>query len=165
MIIKKKQKLAAKNVMELILSGEVSVFEDVIISGDLDLRRISGITLKELWFGGTTIKGWFAFNGIIGGKLSFNKATIEKGICLHEATIKMINLDSAIVRGDIDFRGASIEEVDFTGSTIDGLISFIGTSIKQLDLSFEKGPPKILVSPEITEIIHLSAPTIPLVVK
>jgi hypothetical protein len=99
----------------------------------------------------------FAFKeGTIEGEVVLDKIITEVSASFEETVFKRsVGLYRSVIGGNLYFDDAIIE----------GFLYLIDTKIEgELDLSTKKGPKKIYVSPELKEVVHLAAPTIPLVI-
>ncbi|TAN57405.1 hypothetical protein EPN15_04405 [Patescibacteria group bacterium] len=133
-----------------------------------DARFEDDATIKETLY----LYGWKEDELILGGSIVYSNDLI-----IDTASIGMIDLTGAIIEGNLEILCTSIKyDLELTNATIAGELDLEGTSfggdlylcgIKvygTINLNTESGPRKIFVSPDMAELVHWSAPTIPLVV-
>lgn len=77
-----------------------------------------------------------------------------------------LDLGEAIIRGILDLGEVTIEGgLNLEGATIGSCLNLEGAIIEgTLNLSTKSGPTRIFVTPGLAQLVHWSAPTIPLVV-
>ena len=75
-------------------------------------------------------------------------------------------LGGATIDGDLDLEGATIKgSLNLSGATIKGSLYLEGATIEGcLDIFTKEGPGRIYVNPEQAQLVHWSAPNVPLVV-
>jgi hypothetical protein len=164
----------------LYLAGETFndfYFSDINLDGDLcfTLSTIRGFVN----FYQTRIEGETSFKeSILKGRLFAtgclfrNGFTFEEGTSEDEVVLDKITTEVGVSFGETAFKGSvglyrSVisGNLDFDDTIIECSLYIINTIIEgELDLSTKKGPKKIYVSPELKEVVHLAAPTIPLVI-
>jgi hypothetical protein len=142
--LEEKKVLTADEVKKKILEGR----------GDFSNLIINGSSM----FSEETIENTLVFNGtIIKGELNFVKTIVRGSLYFREATVEdNIGFLETFITGILDFSRAVIKDSMFFRET---------TALGGIDLSTKNGPTKIYVSEEMAQLIHFSAPTIPLVIK
>ena len=127
-----------------IVEGNLDLFK-VIVTGRLDLSHMiinGSLTLYEATIGSNSYLG----NMVIKGSLIAQRANIDGALFLDYATIDGdLILEDSTIRDFLDLRGIKVH----------------GT----LNLATKKAPKMIIVSPDMAELVHFAAPTVPLVVN
>jgi len=104
---------------------------------------------------------------ICAGNITLDGAVINGDVYIGKAVISgSLYLDGAEIEGNLTLSGISIGgNLGLGNASIKGNLYLNGATIKGvIKLATKRGPSMIFVSPDMAELVHWSAPTIPLVV-